>query len=187
MRNISAEILEQLASGHVCPFLLASIQFESGTVYMWTGIGPLNWNGQTWQGLGQFAGVSEIRLTSEVTAESVTLSLSGIPPDMVEGALNEIRQGNIAQIFLGFASPETGAVISDPVPVAVGNTDVPTLTDGGDSCTIQITIETAMAGLQRSSNRRYTGDDQRQEYPDDHGFDAVPALQSWNGGSWGKK
>jgi len=184
MRDIASGVSTALASGKVNPFLLASMDFVTGTIYVWTGIGTLTWGGHDWTGLGRFANVSAVTLTKEGTAEKITLSLSGIPPEYVDDAINETRGNKIAKLYLGF-SDDSGAVISSPVLIAQGYTDVPTLTDSGESCTFSITIETPMVQLQNASLRRYTTDDQKIDYPTDLGFQYVPQIQQWDG-VWGK-
>lgn len=184
MRNCSAAVLSAIGSGRMFPLFLASIQFTTGTVYAWTGIGSLVWNGQTWTGLGEFAGVSAVQESNQVQADNITLSLNGIPSDLINDALNEVSQSYAVQVYLGFMD-STGAIIVDPVKCFQGFMDVPTVQDGGDTCTISITAENALVALQRASNRRYTTQDQHIDYPTDSGFQYVSGIQQWSG-VWGK-
>lgn len=185
MRDISPDVLSELVGGDLRLFYLVSMQVVSTTLYMGTFIGSITWNGQTWTGLGQMGEISAVSLTAEATAESITLSLNGVPSNLVEMAMNEVRQNYPVNIYLGFADIN-GTVINDPVCVAVGHTDVPTLNDGGDTCRIDVTVETPMIDLQRACNRRYTPDDQKSFFPTDKGFDYVASVQSWSK-TWGKK
>ncbi len=70
-RNLSAAVIAQLTSGHCQPCFLVSLQFVTTTEYVWTGIGNVTWNGQTWQGLGNFGSVSAITETAEVNALNI--------------------------------------------------------------------------------------------------------------------
>lgn len=184
MRSITSNVLVELSAGRCRPFYMAAIQFLSGTSYLWTGIGNITWNSQTWVGLGSLAQVSAISQNSDVSAENITLVLSGIPADLVSQAISECRQNYSVQVWLGFMS-DSNQIIVDPVLLFLGHMDVPTVQDGGDTCTISITAENPLVDLQRSSSRRYTHDDQQIAFPGDKGFQFVPSIQTWNG-VWGK-
>jgi hypothetical protein len=183
-RNLSSDVLAALAAGNIQPFYLAAIQFSSGVEYIWTGVGNLSWNAHTWQGVGTFGGVSAITQTDELNAESITLTLSGVPTGFISSALSECRQNYTVDVWLGLLS-DSGAVIVDPVHCFSGTMDVPSIQDGGDTVTISITAENELIALQRASNRRYTNDDQKIDFPNDNGFQFVPLIQEWNG-QWGK-
>lgn len=184
MRNISSGVLAELSAGRCRPFYLAEIQFTSGVSRMWTGIGNITWNSQTWIGLGSLAQVSAISQNSDVSAENITLTLSGIPSDLVSQAINECRQNYSVQVWLGFLN-DSNQIIVDPVLLFSGHMDVPTVQDGGETCTILITAENPLVDLQRSSSRRYTHDDQQIAFPGDRGFQFVASIQTWNG-VWGR-
>ena len=55
--------------------------------------------------------------------------------------------------------------------------DVMTITDTGDSISISLTVESELRALEKPSERRYTPEDQKIDYPFDKGFDFVPRLQ----------
>jgi hypothetical protein len=185
MKDVTTAVSNAVNDGVVRPFFLVSIQVLSTTLYLWSGMGDVTWGGHTWTGVGSFGGVSGITSSSEIAAERVTLTLSGIDPTLVSVAFNEIRQSYPVRIYIGFTDAD-GSVVVTPVLVCAGTTDVPTLNDAGDACTIQLTVETPMVDLQRACGRRYTHDDQQISYPGDKGFQYVPGIQQWQG-QWGKR
>lgn len=184
MKTVTANFASQCLAGKVAPVYLAQLQITSGNLYLWTGIGNLSWNGQTWAGLGQLGSVSGITSVNDVSAQSITLMLTGIPSDLVNEAMNEIKQYYEVQIWFAFLD-DTGTLVSTPVRVFDGHMDVPTITVGGDTSSIQITCENPLIALNTASNRIYTTDDQAIDYPGDLGFSFVPSIQEWNG-VWGK-
>jgi hypothetical protein len=183
-RDLTPAAIAAMAAGNVAPFYMVAIAFPSGTVYLWTGIGTVTWNGHDWLGVGNFGGVGPITQTNDLTAEGTTLALSGVPAGLVSSAITEAQQNSPVDIWLGFFDT-TGGIIVSPVYVFSGHVDVPTIQDSADTVTLSITAENALIALQRASNRRYTQDDQAIDFPDDKGFQYVSVIQQWNN-QWGK-
>lgn len=175
-RELSVNVLAELAAGKFSPVHLFEAEFVTGWLRLWTGLGPIAWNGQTWTGAGNLVGVSAITETSDSRAVGITISLSGMPSSLIALALTEARQGKIGRVYLGFINA-AGAVIADPYKSFEGRLDVPEIADQGDTCTISISYESRLIDLERPRERRYTGEDQRLDYPTDRGFDNVPGLQ----------
>lgn len=175
-RDLTANVLAQLASGTVSPVHFFEAEFVTGWLRLWTGTGPISWNGQTWTGAGNLVGVSSITETADSRAVGITISLSGLPTSLISLALSEARQGKIGRVYLGFID-SAGAVVADPYKSFEGRLDVPEIADEGETCTISISYESRLIDLERSRERRYTGEDQRLDYPEDRGFDNVAALQ----------
>lgn len=183
-RNLTAGTLAQLTQGRVYPAFFAEIDFASGPVYLWSGIGTVSWNAQSWIGVGTLGKIAPMTEDVAVAATGCTLSLSGIPGSLISDALLECRQGKAVKLWLGFLD-SSGNVIVDPAQAFAGLMDVPTAEDSGDTCTIAITVESRLIDLNRSRERDYTQADQQIDYPGDNGFEFVPAVQDWNG-VWGK-
>jgi hypothetical protein len=182
-RNLSSDMLTALAGKSVQPFYMVHIAFLSDDVYLWTGIGAVTWNGHDWTGVGTFGGVSPITQTDDLSAENITLFLSGVPSGLVNSTLTECRQNLPVEVWVGFLD-DTGVIIVDPAKGFTGSIDVPTIQDSGETVTISITAENPLVALQRASQRRYTNDDQKIDFPTDDGFQFVPLIQEWNG-AWG--
>jgi hypothetical protein len=143
----------------------------------------LQWNGLTWKGLGTYGNVSAISETTDINALNITLTLSGVPNDLLEYAMNECRTNYPVRVYLGFLAPD-GSVVADPYKCWDGSVDVPTLEEGGDTSTIRITAENTLVDMNRCPNRRFTDADQKRDYPNDDGFGYVPWVVSWDG-CWG--
>lgn len=175
-RDLTAGMLSAIAAGTVRPVLFYEGAFASGTVRLWTGLGTVSWNSQSWVGAGSLLGMSSIQETTEVRAAGLTISLSGMPGTLISLALSNARQGADGLVYLGFLD-STGAIIADPALAFAGRLDVPEIVDAGETCTISISYESRLIDLERARERRYTQEDQRLDYPDDDGFNQVPGLQ----------
>ena len=184
MRDLTSSVQTAISADSVSPILLFEGEFASGFVRVWSGIGDLTWNSETWLGIGTLGGISSITESSDVQANGLTVSFSGIPSNMISLALGEAMQGKAGKIYFGFMD-ENNAVITDPVLMFQGRLDVPAIEEDGENSSIQISYESRLIDLQKPRERRYTNEDQQLQYAGDLGFAFVPALQEQQI-SWGK-
>jgi hypothetical protein len=161
------------------PCILVSLQFKTEVLNLWTGNYELSWGGRTWNPVGTLMAISGISEDSEVNAKNVTISLSGIPSDLIGLALTEVQRGLSATVYLGLFEANGVTLVPDPVVAYVGRMDQPTINDAGDSCTISINLENALVDMNRSVWRRYTSDDQQLDHPGDLGCAFVASIQNY--------
>jgi hypothetical protein len=177
VRNLATGVEEALTSAVVRPAYLCDVEFETGTLRLWTGVGQLQWGGNTYTGAGNLAGVSEIIETQDSRAEGIRLSLSGVPSSTVSLVLQSARQGRPVRLWLALFD-ESNAMIGEPVAAFDGLLDVPQIDDAGETSTISITAESRLIDLRRARVRRYTNEDQQLEYLGDLGFQYVNRAAS---------
>lgn len=175
-RTITAAVIAELASGQVRPAIFFEAQFPSGFLRLWSGLGEITWNSQVWTGAGNLMGIGAIEESADVVATGTTISLSGIPTDLVSLCLADARQGMPGKVWIGFMSA-AGAVISDPILAFAGRLDVPSIMDGAERCEIQITYESRLIDLNRAREFRYTHESQQVFSAGDRGFEYVSGLQ----------
>lgn len=176
-RNLDSSTISAIVSTVVCPVFLVSIAFSNETIYAWSGVGNLSWNGNTYTGVGQFGSVSAIQESSNVTAQGITLMLSGIPANLLDDSLGNLQFGQLAQVYLGFWSIPNGALIGSPIPAFVGLVDQPQIDIDTKTVTISISVESRLADMQRAPGGRYTDQDQRSRYPNDGSLKWVQYIQ----------
>lgn len=172
-RSLPAPMLTAIGSNAFALCYLVDLTLASGTVHIWTGVGTVVWNGNSYRGVGSLGSVGDVAEGSEVKASGMSIALSGIDPVLLADSLNDIQVGAPAVVSLALFSD--GAIICSCTAFA-GTVDKPTLAAGPDTITIALALETRMANLQRASNRRYTAADQRSYYWDDSAFDWVEVL-----------
>jgi hypothetical protein len=163
-----------LSSGVIVPAILAQLTFRSGTEYIWTGIGPLVYDAQTFTGVGSLGNIGSIVEGMDVRADGTTVSLSGIDPTLYADCMTEIQLGAPAKIWLALLSE--GVVIGAPYLLFSGLVDKPTVSTGPDAINISLALENRLTNLQRPTARRYTAADQHITYPDDTAFNWVEIL-----------
>jgi hypothetical protein len=173
-RILDSAFQAALDQGVISPAILVQLTFNSGVQHIWTGIGPLVYDAQTYLGVGALGGVGTITEGSEVRADGTSVSLSGVDPALYAESLTDIKLGAPAKIWLALLSQ--GALLGAPYLLFSGLVDKPTTSPGPESMTISLALESRMTNLQRASQRRYTAADQHIRYPDDIGFNWVEIL-----------
>jgi hypothetical protein len=184
-RPLTPTMTAEVTGAVLRPCFFVQAHFLSGDLFLWSGVGTVKWNGQAWLGVGTLGQISAIQESAAVQANNVTLTLSGIPSDLLGKAVNETRQGYPVQIWFGSLGDDNN-VLADPLKCFAGLMDVPSIEEGDDTSTISITVENILVDLQRSRERRYTHEDQQIDFPGDLGFQYVVGIQNWNG-VWGNQ
>jgi hypothetical protein len=177
-------MLAQLTAARIKPVLFLQMRFTDGESFMWSGIGTIQWNGQTWIGLGTLGTISPVEESSEIAATNVTFTLNQIPQDMIMRALGQVRQGNPVKLWFGTLG-DNNNVMADPLQIFAGRMDVVAIDEGAQTGSISISVENRLIDLNRSRERRYTDQDQQIDHPGDLGFQYVQLIQTWSG-TWGK-
>ncbi len=178
-RNLTTALKTEFLATGFKPIFLVEAEFTSGTIRVWTGPGNISWDSKTWTGVGDLGGISEIVEGTALRANSITLQLSGIPQALALKALDEVRSGKPCTVYFG-ALDSSGAVVADPFLAFRGLIDTAELVEGAEFATIKVNIENELVSLQMARERRYTDEDQQQEYSGDKGFEYVPKLQEMN-------
>ena len=205
-RDLSAITIESLEEGVVYPFFATELRFSSNIVRMWTGQGTLVLeDGTEWIGLGQLLDISSIEETSEMAVKGASISLSGIPSELLSLALSEPYQGRVAKIYFG--TFQQGSILQETANYILlegggrinlesmshgfnelfsGYMDQMNIEEGGDTSTIQMNVENKLIDLERARVARYTSGYQKSVYPLDLGMDFIEDLQDKKI-PWGRK
>lgn len=176
-RDLTTGMKSEIGKTVVRPIYLFAGYFDSGTVRLWTGFGTLVALGESWTGAGDLGGVSVIRESTDIRADGIRCTLSGMDASMIDIAENEPYQNRIAEIYFGMLT-EAGTVIADPYLIVRGRMDVIRAVDGVETATLELAIEHELAALRRPNVRRNTPEDLHIDYPGDTFFDYVADLQN---------
>ncbi len=178
-RSLHSDFTTAVQAGEINPVLLVKINTTGGDVLVWTGIGNLVYDGDTYVGVGTLGGVSPVDEKTDLTATGVTFTLSGIPSALVSTALGQVQHGRSCQLFLALLNTSTSAIINNPYELFSGFTDVTILTEQAETASITIQSENRLIDLERPRIRRYTDEDQKSDSANatDVGFEFVQGLQ----------
>ena len=176
-RGFPSAVLTALSQGHVALVTFAKLQFPSGTLYLHNSIGTYTWGGQDWLGVGDLGEISQIEEGADISPYKITLSLSGLDPDISGAALNEDYYLQPVTVYLGVLD-SSDDLIADPTVVWEGAMDQMMLSvgaEGGD--VISLTAESELARFDKASNVKYTDAQQQNDYPGDLGFELLPLIE----------
>lgn len=169
-RDLTAGMVTEITGTQLKPALLLYLDFPSGAVRFWEGIGDLSWDSQTWTGAGSMGSVDFATESTGVQAHGAVFSLSGIDPSLIALALGDKVRGREAVLYLA-ALDGAGAVIADPVEIFSGRMDHMTITESEDAASINVHCESYLIDISRASEWRYSHEHQRQLFPGDVGFE----------------
>lgn len=173
-RNLDSGLAAALPNPLIWPCFLAQITFRSEVVNAWTGIGTLAVDGVSYLGTGSLGGISAISEQTDVKADGLVLTLSGIDPTLLSESLTDIQVGAPAKVYFGLMA--TASTLIGAYLVFSGTVDKPQIRTSVDGLTIALALENRLVNLQRANQRRYTSADQRLYFPTDMAFNWVEIL-----------
>lgn len=179
-RGLSNDMEAMAIASEVRPLILVEALFDSNVptsyLYLWNGIGSLTYDSKTYIGAGNLLSISSVSENVELRASGITVQLSGISDPLLAKAKTEDYQGRELVVKLGgFDSNDN--VIASPTIIFSGFMDTMTITEGGETGTIAVTVENRLIEFEKTRVRRYTDNDQRIEYPSDDGLEYVSQIQ----------
>jgi hypothetical protein len=178
-RELTTDTLTNISESNVYPFFAIELNFDSELLRLWTGLGTLTLPDNTeWLGTGQLLDISAIEETAELAVRGATLTLSGIPSEILSLALSEPYQGRVCNIYFGtFTNGDLTTAPNSFDQIFSGYMDEMNIQDGPDTATIELKVENKLVDLERARVARFTSGYQKSVYPDDKGLDFVEDLQ----------
>lgn len=170
-RTITAAANNQATADQLTIITLAELSFASGYVRAHTGVGDIIFNGNTFLGVGAYGGISGVREGSNLEAEKITATLTGVDPAFISLALNEQYQGRSASFWIGFLNA-AGQLIANPVLVFGGRIDTMNI-QLGNKGTVTVSVINKLADWAKPKVRRYNDADQQARFPGDLGLQYV--------------
>ena len=177
-RTVSAALLTALGQTDVHPYYAIELDFDSGPIRLWTGYGDKTIDSNTYTGSGSLLNISGMEEVNDLSAKSITLTLSGISSSIISLALTEPYQRRECKVYFGTTDTST------PVEVFSGLINTMTIEDSGETSAIKLVVESKLVRLERASNRRYTQENHIARHAGDNFFSYVTKLQDreivWN-------
>ena len=97
------------------PIFLVRMVFDTAEspneLNVWTGMGDLTYDSETYTGLGDLLSISEIKETSDVSATGINVALTGVKSSLIAVAKNHEYQGRELTVRLG-AFDDSGSLRS---------------------------------------------------------------------------
>ena len=172
-RNLTTAFTEEIDKSALQYCLMSKAEFDSGDVNVWTGLGDLSYDGDTYQGAGNLLGISAVEETKAIEAKGTRFTMSGIPESHISLAFNEDYQGRPVTLFFAVID-ELGEVI--PHKLFSGYMDIMEIEDTGATATIFIDAESDLIRLTTANDSKYTPEDQKSRFDGDKGLDFIPII-----------
>jgi len=166
------------------PFALVKLVLAGGTYRLFSGIGELTWDGQTWAGAGDLGYIGKIESTAEAKAGKVVIGLSGLDASLKAEALDELSRGGSASIYFGFFSDAENTITYDPWLGFFGRVDTSEVEEDAEGVEVRVTLLDSVGARLRQTVRRRTDSDQQEIYSGDEFYSYVAALrdpENWGG------
>lgn len=180
----SEDMAAILSEDRVTPALAAQIHFDSGTVYVHTGVGPIVLGGYVYQGVGTLGKVDEVGESHTTSPTQLKLTLSGLDMGLLSTTLNEACVGRNAEIYLVAFDNETLAVRANNLLFKgrISSTGA----KAGKNSSLQYTISNVFEDWSRPWSDRFTDESHSAKFPGDRIFRYV-AQMAERSIYWGSK
>jgi hypothetical protein len=182
-RDLTSGMATAVQAGTVYPAILYEGEFDDGAggsafLRLWTGLGTLSWNGQSWTGAGSLIGFSSVEESTELRANAFEAWLTGASNAVIAAALVSRRKNRSGKLWLAlFNAGNLTTPIADPYLLKQGRFDAAPIADSGATAKVTVRYEDRLAALAVPRERRYTKQDQALRVAGDLGFDYVETLQ----------
>lgn len=172
MKSIAPAALDALEAGTA----IVGGSIEIGTdppVRVWSGHGTLTIDGEDYVGIGDRALAQVTGAAIGGAAQGLTLSLSGVDPDVIP-LLDADELRGASCVIRRLIADSSGTVLLDAPIFSRGRIDAaPTEETIGGEATIAVAVEGAARGLGRRGGRMRTDADRRLIKPSDGGMKRV--------------
>lgn len=182
--GISAAEAAHLEADQQILFIAVKAEFDTETVYLWSGNHDLTFGGDTYTGVGTLLSVSDIEESLDLASAGVTVTLAGMDADVLNLALTEEYQNRKITISLGHLSGGTTHTVGTMILFG-GRMSAMTIQDDPNGSTIVVECENRLIDLERPSNLRYTNQSQRFFDSTDTCFSRIAQIQDIEV-SWGR-
>lgn len=162
---------------------LVWIDHPDGEVFLWSGVGTLDYDGHEWRGAGLLGTIETVPRTSELRIDEVRLRLSGVQPETLSTTTLEVRN-RLARVWIA-ALDDANRVVGVPILQ-----DEILLDYGTDSLAEDGTITLTLVGntgfwtLERSTENAWSAEEAISRFgrttagtPVETGYDFITSLR----------
>ena len=166
------------------PFALVQLEAHTATVRFHSGVGPLEFDSQTWTGAGDLGVVGAVTAGTDLAASQIDLTLSGLNASLKADLVNELSRGGDVYIYYGFFD-SAGAIVVDPWLGFFGKIDVVEISETGTTTSVSVAVIDGVGARLRRTERRRTDADQQDIFIGDEIYEFVASGKTIHWGSPG--
>lgn len=173
--RVTGDLAAASQASVVRPIALVYLDFLSEAVRANSTDFTVSWDGHDWLGTGALGTIGAVEETIESKATTLSLSISGVDPELLPKAIGDRYQGRTGQLSIAMLD-EAYQIIGTPVLTFEGPMDAMPIEISGSVGTITVTVTDGRADWERPAVIRYTNEDQQAFYPGDKGLEFVPQM-----------
>ena len=137
---------------------LAYIDHPDGEVWLWSGVGDLVYDGQTWQGVGEFGRVVNVGGAKQLAVRSLDFELTGIPDEAAQYLNKDIR-GRSAKAWVAGMDHDGIGVNGSAWPVVDSIADYQELPiDDDGTVVVRISVTEPVYSIERAREDAWTSE-----------------------------
>lgn len=176
-RDATNDFITEIEKSQTSAFHLFKGEFDDGDLLLTDAIRPITFNSETYTGLGHFISYDSIEETAALQTTGVTISLSGVPQEMVDLVIDQDLVDKRVSIYRGYFD-SSGSVIVDPILIFRGRSDGGSFVENIDDGTaiISLAVASHWVDYDKTNGRRSNHKEQLSLFPDDDFFSFVPTL-----------
>jgi len=183
---VGNSLLNSIQDSEVFPIWMVKFGFDSGNLNLWSGLGPITYNGDDYTGTGSLGSVEPAEESSDIKATGARFTITGLDSSIISTALTEDYQNRTVTLFYTNLDTNMNQIGTTAITSFVGRLDTMTIREEGETATISVTAENRLVDFEKPRESRYTREDQRARYPGDIMFD-FGGGQADEDISWGIK
>lgn len=177
-RDIDPNVLTELESSNFRWVVLLRLDFDSGTVFLHSGVGDLIWDGHTWLGIGAIGQISGVVEKAEGADNRTRVTLCPIPKEELSNLVDEVTNddpvGRPYKLYYAVVDSDR-EVIDDAIVMSSGTMDKVELVDG-EVASLSIDLVSDAARLKKRVSFKLTNQHQQGLFPSDLGLAFVTGL-----------
>lgn len=151
-RSVPAALLTALSQEELEPFIAVEFDLDTNPIRLWTGYGDKTISTKVFTGAGGLLSIDGFEEVADLSAKSISISVTGIDSNFVSEALVETDnyQRRPCNVYFGARN------VTDPVLIFSGLINVMTIQDSGETSTISVGVDSKLIMLERTNTLRYT-------------------------------
>jgi len=175
MRNPEATIAAAMIDTVVRGIYFVKLAFDSGNACWHSGFNNIEFNGDTYIGVGTLSNVSPAKEESGVKASGATVGLSGIKEEIVSLLLSEPYLNRKAYIYFVPLNEEDMPVVTSPYLLFRGSIDD---VSGimGENASFSVQLKSRFADWERYRKLLLTDIEQQRIHPGDRGLEYISQI-----------
>jgi len=171
-RGLTAALETAIDAGEIKPAFLIFLDFPGDPQRISTLESNVSWSGETWNALGTILSIELPEESSALSANPCVITLKA-PSDKIAEALDGGYQDEVIEVYFGCLDAADALIVS-PYAIFTGLMNYIDIDKGPEVSLLTLYADGAETDLRKAKLRRYSTQDQQEEFTADKFFDYAP-------------